>query len=248
MQLGLPFNRPTPAREVVIAVGGRPVTVEFVRHRRARHYIMRVTADGHLRVTVPWHGSRSEALRFVEERRTWIDRERTKRMAAAATRGAWKAGTPVLFHGVEHELRVEPVDVRRVRVRLGEESFYVPAERVESLRVPVEAWLRKYAAVELPERLAALARRLGFEVDAVSIRNQRSRWGSCSPSGRISLNWRLVQFPDTIADYVIIHELVHLRFMNHSRKFWTEVGRLCPEYQSARAWLRAHQRSSHDEA
>jgi predicted metal-dependent hydrolase len=247
MQLGLPFTRPAPAREVVIAVGGHPVTVEFVRHRRARHYIMRVAPDGHLRVTVPWQGSRGEALRFVDERHAWIARERTKRLVSAATRGAWKAGTPVLFHGIEHALIVEPADTKRVRVRLGAESFYAPGERAESLKVPVESWLRKYAAVELPERLAHLARQHGFEVEAVSIRNQRSRWGSCSPSGRISLNWRLVQFPAAIMDYVMIHELVHLHHMNHSRRFWAEVAGLCPGYQSARAWLRAHQRSAHDE-
>ena len=142
---------------------------------------------------------------------------------------------------------VEPVDARRVRVRLGTESFYVPADRAANLKGPVEAWLRKYATVELPERLARLARLHGFDVEAVSIRNQRSRWGSCSPSGRISLNWRLVQFPAAVTDYVLLHELVHLRHMNHSRRFWTEVGRLCPEYLSARAWLRAHQRTKHDE-
>lgn len=248
MQLGLPFTRPAPAREVVVSLGGRPVTVEFVRHRRARHYILRVSADGRLRVTVPWHGSRAEALTFVDERRGWIERERTKRMAMTATRVAWKAGTPVLFHGVEHELRVEPVDTRRVRVHVGAESFLAPADRAANLKGPVEAWLRKYATVELPERLARLARVHGFDVEAVSIRNQRSRWGSCSPSGRISLNWRLVQFPEAVTDYVLLHELVHLHHMNHSRRFWAEVARLCPGYQSARAWLRAHQRAKHDEA
>jgi predicted metal-dependent hydrolase len=127
------------------------------------------------------------------------------------------------------------------------ESFAVPAERAANLKAPVEAWLRTYATVELPERLARLARLRGFEVSAVSIRNQRSRWGSCSPSGRISLNWRLVQFPAHVVDYVLIHELAHLRHLNHSRRFWAEVTRLCPGFQAARAWLRAHQRTKHDE-
>ena len=98
--------------------------------------------------------------------------------------------------------------------------------------------MRKVAEVDLPERLAALALRHGFEVQAVSVRSQRSRWGSCSATGRISLNWRLIQFPDSVVEYVLLHELAHLRHMNHSRQFWSEVARLCPDYRTARQWLR----------
>jgi predicted metal-dependent hydrolase len=103
----------------------------------------------------------------------------------------------------------------------------------------VESALRRQAARELPQRLAELARLHGFTITAVSIRNQRTRWGSCSPTGRISLNWRLVQVPPEVCDYVLLHELTHLRHLNHSARFWRELARVCPGHAEARRWLRA---------
>jgi predicted metal-dependent hydrolase len=246
MQLGLPFRRQSAAGDVVMTLGGRPVSVGFVRHRRARHYILHVGAEGRVRVTLPWYGSKTEALRFVEERRAWIERERYKRAVSSARRGPWGAGTEVLFRGTLHALRVAPADARHARVAFADQALTVPVSTADDLRVPVERHLRRLAEQELPARLRSFATRHAFVVKAVSVRGQRSRWGSCSPSGRISLNWRLIQFPDHVADYVLIHELVHLLHLNHSRRFWAGVARLCPAYQEARAWLRRHQRGDED--
>jgi len=96
------------------------------------------------------------------------------------------------------------------------------------------------AKQELPVRLRGLADRHGLAVTRVSIRNQRWRWGSCSRDGHICLNWRLVLMPPDVADYVMIHELMHLRRMDHSPKFWRLVAQACPEYRACRAWLREH--------
>ena len=93
---------------------------------------------------------------------------------------------------------------------------------------------------ELPPRLFELAERYGLTVARVSIRNQRLRWGSCGRTGHICLNWRLLLMPDWVRDYVLIHELMHLRRMDHSPRFWAHVAGACPEYQSARQWLRAN--------
>jgi predicted metal-dependent hydrolase len=96
---------------------------------------------------------------------------------------------------------------------------------------------------ELPARLLELAATLDLAVAKVSVRNQRWRWGSCSPSGHICLNWRLVTMPAWVRDYVLIHELMHLRRMDHSRKFWKLVAAQCPDYQAARRWLHENGRS-----
>lgn len=103
-----------------------------------------------------------------------------------------------------------------------------------------ELWER--ARRELPARLLDLAARHGLSVSRVSIRNQRWRWGSCSGAGHICLNWRLVTMPDWVRDYVLIHELMHLKRMDHSRKFWKLVAAACPEFRDARRWLREHAR------
>jgi predicted metal-dependent hydrolase len=106
----------------------------------------------------------------------------------------------------------------------------------------VERDLRTRAAQVLLPRLHDLAERYGVIVARASIRNQRSRWGSCSRRGHICLNWRLVQMPDHVRDYVLVHELMHLRRMDHSPTFWKLVEAACPDYAAARAWLRSQAR------
>jgi predicted metal-dependent hydrolase len=121
------------------------------------------------------------------------------------------------------------------RQRVREQRANVPPER--------EAELRALAAATLIPRLHELAAQHGLTVSRVSIRNQRSRWGSCSRKGAISLNFRLVQMPAWVADYVLIHELMHLQQQNHGRRFWRLVERACPEFREAERWLRRHGRA-----
>jgi predicted metal-dependent hydrolase len=102
---------------------------------------------------------------------------------------------------------------------------------------PDEPALRKRAVEELPPQLLALAAVHGITVTRVSIRNQRSRWGACSSRGSITLNWRLILVPPFVRDYVMIHELMHRRELNHSKRFWKHVAAACPQHQEARAWL-----------
>ena len=98
------------------------------------------------------------------------------------------------------------------------------------------------ATRDLPPRVYELAARHGLTVARISIRNQRWRWGSCSHRGHICLNWRLVDMPESVRDYVIIHELMHLKRMDHSARFWKLVEKACPDYQTSRRWLRQHAR------
>lgn len=102
---------------------------------------------------------------------------------------------------------------------------------------PEEPALRRRAAAELPPALLALAAQHDVTVARVSIRNQRSRWGACSVHGSITLNWRLILVPPFVRDYVMLHELMHRRELNHSRRFWRHVAAVCPRYQEARRWL-----------
>jgi predicted metal-dependent hydrolase len=97
------------------------------------------------------------------------------------------------------------------------------------------------AEAELPERCRGLAASAGIRVARVSVRNQRSRWGACSSRGTVTLNWRLVQVPTAVRDYIIWHELAHVAVPNHSRRFWREVERLCPTWQDHERWLKSHE-------
>lgn len=194
-QFLLPFLGALSTRPAPVAPAER---IDFVRHPRARHYVIRVRPDGSVRVTVPRSGSKRQAQAFVEERRAWIARARAR---VQATRDATRDGV------------LDPATERALRAR---------------------------ARVELPARLLELAAQQELQVSRITIRNQRARWGSCSRSGHICLNWRLVHAPAFVRDYVLIHELMHLRRLDHSRAFWRLVHRACPDHLEARAWLREH--------
>ena len=122
-------------------------------------------------------------------------------------------------------------------IRFGTERLKV-AEISADLRPAIQNHMRRLAAKELPMRVMELAVRHEINVTRVSVRNQKSRWGSCSRRGTISLNWRLIQSPAFVCDYIILHELAHRRQMNHSDKFWMEVARLCPDYLEAERWVK----------
>jgi predicted metal-dependent hydrolase len=245
MQLLFPFRGEVPPRGRGLVRSGRATwIVEFVRRRRARHYVLRVADDGSVSVTVPWGGSRAEAERFVRERSGWIERERYRQAVEASWRGPWRAGTRIPYRGADVALEICG-ESGRVAVRFADQILMVPAEEAGDLRPHVERHLRTVAARELPKRVQELAALHGYRPAKVSVRNQRSRWGSCSPGGHISLNWRLVQMPPAVSDYVLLHELAHLRHDDHSPSFWREVERLCPSHREARAWLRAGLRGGH---
>jgi predicted metal-dependent hydrolase len=247
MQLRLPLlpppglTRSAPAREVIV-VGRRTVTVTFVRHAAARHYLLRVEPDGSVRATIPRGGSRAQAVRFVREKIDWIQRERYRATVQQAA-GGWVREDRVLLDG--HEWPVTPGTAGLPGVvRFADHEVRVPgaAGGGAGLVKAIEAYLRRLAASTLPRRLLDLAAPLGLRVAGITVRDQRSRWGSCSPSRRISLNWRLIQVPPSVRDYVLLHELAHLHHPDHSRGYWKEVERICPWHREARAWLRVSAR------
>jgi predicted metal-dependent hydrolase len=122
-------------------------------------------------------------------------------------------------------------------IRFGDQVVRVK-DPAANLRNEVELHLRRLATRELPARVGELARLHQIQFKRVSVRNQRSRWGSCSRRGTISLNWRLMQTPAFVTDYIILHELAHVKEMNHSKRFWSEVARLCPDFDRAEKWLK----------
>ena len=224
-----------------------PGPVVFVRHRRARRYILRVLPNGTIRVTLPRWGAKRDARAFLESSRQWIAQQQLTRRPKPAQMG-WGTGTRILIHGREATIIV---DRQRGMVSVwqdGSEIGEMTAATDTNVRQLVERWLRKRAQAELPPQLLGLAATHGVTVPRVSIRNQRSRWGACSPTGTITLNWRLIQLPPFVREYVLIHELMHRREMNHSRRFWRLVTPLCPRHAEARRWLRQEGKALWSEA
>ena len=209
--------------------------IEFVRVRRARRYILRVRPDGTFRVTVPRGGSRREAKEFLSRHRGWAEKER-RRVTTEQGPRAWRHGCSLTLRGVREYISTERTG-NVMAVTYGQRRIEVTPD-VEDLRPSIERDLRTLARAELVPRLHELAARHGLTVSRVTIRNQTARWGSCSRSGTIALNFRLIQMPPDVCNYVLIHELMHLKQHNHSRRYWRLVEAVCPDYRAAERWLR----------
>lgn len=228
-----------PESDDVVVIADRECAVRYRRNARARHYLIYVKRDGSLRVTVPRQGNRITAARFVREKTDWIARQIEKLNAPGIARRVWEFGAPVWFEGEELPL-LESFEKNQRLAVLGPIKMVIREGDTGDLRPLVEAHLRRHAEVVLPKRTHELAESLGLVVRSVTIRNQSTRWGSCSSSGRLSLNWRLIQTPKPVCDYVILHELTHLRHLNHSAAFWSALAEVCPDYKKHEAWLKCN--------
>jgi predicted metal-dependent hydrolase len=221
--------------------------VVFVPSARARRYRLTLRPDGTAVATVPAGGSLAEAERFVAAHRSWLQRARERQGSRPRHPTVWRPGTPVLWRGELTELKLvavgEPATIAGgvawPAVCLAADVFLLRTAEGD-LRPALEWHFARRAKNELLARTWELAAQTRAPVILVTVRNQRSRWGSCSARGTISLNWRLLQVPESVRDYVILHELAHLREMNHSNRFWTRVEEICPGWREAERWLKAH--------
>lgn len=228
--------KPRPAAAPApLQIGAQTVPLLVVCNPRARRYLLRLRPDGAARVTIPRGGSQAEALAFVARNRGWLEQQLQRQQAQPQLPTSWQVGSEIWFRG--EQVRIELVAPGKIS--FGGEMLSVK-DAAADLRPAIEKHLRHLAAHELPSRVREFAAQHNFSVQRVTVRNQKSRWGSCSRRGTISLNWRLIQTPDFVRDYIILHELAHLRHMNHSGRFWAEVERLCPDYAVAERWLKTH--------
>jgi predicted metal-dependent hydrolase len=231
------FNFLNPSREDWLEVGGKRVPLLLVRHSRARRYLLRLCPDGTARVTVPRGGSVTEARRFADRHRDWLAEQLKRLPRDPPLRQEWRLGAEVWFHGELVRLEAEPNGGNVIG--LGSLKL-TGIDSASDLRPVVERHLRRVAERELPARVIELAVLHQLCVRRVTVRDQRTRWGSCSRRGTISLNWRLIQTPPFVCDYILLHELMHLREMNHSPRFWRQVERVCPDFSQAEQWLKQH--------
>ena len=228
-------KKPLEPTTDALLVGSRAVPLLIVHHPRARRYMLRLRPDGTVRVTIPRRGTISAAKDFVSRNIGWLEQQFQRLAVRPKIADAWNLGTEILFRG--ELVRIEPD---------ADGSIHFSNERMNvsdahgNLRTAVQSHLRKLASIELPARVMELAALHRVNVSLVTVRNQKTRWGSCSRRGTISLNWRLIQSPGFVRDYIILHELAHRRQMNHSKKFWQEVERLFPDYLQAERWLKQH--------
>ncbi len=190
-------------------------------------------ARGLIQVVVPAGLAEAEAIRFVNRHAGWIQ----ARLAALPAARPFIDGARVPVLGIDHVIRHDPTWRGPGRRHEGEIRV---GGTPESLARRVRDLLTAEARRVLGERARTMAETLGTRVRGLTLRDTRSRWGSCSATGRLSFSWRLILTPESVLTYVVAHEVAHLKEMNHSSRFWAQVARLVPDATPSRAWLRRH--------
>lgn len=217
--------------------GEPPVELELKRSARARRFSLRISRlDGKVTLSMPAHARESDALAFAQSQADWI--RRTQARSAPVLPVAIGAEIPLF--GQPHRIVAAPVRAPRL---VGGEILVPPdADRVGAR---VQALLKLTARDRLQAASDHYSDRIGRRHSGLTLRDTRSRWGSCSSSGQLMYSWRLVMAPPEVLNYVAAHEVAHLAQMNHSPAFWAVVRGLMPEYEGHRAWLKRHGTALH---
>ena len=213
-----------------------PVVDRLVRSRR-RSIGLEIRHDGGLIVRAPHFVSNSEIERIITSKQTWIRKKQEaalERMKLKTGR-SFTSGEKLPYLGSEYELVVEE---REGEPLILDGRFMLSKSHSSRARELFRAWYIRRAGEVFEERTRELARQAGVKYGKVSISNARGRWGSCGPSGNLRYNWRVVMAPIEVVDYLVAHEISHIRVKNHSKDFWKMVALLCPEYPIRRKWLR----------
>lgn len=219
--------------------GSPPVEVHLKRVARARRFSLRVSRlDGKVTLSMPLRAREGEALAFLRGQEGWL----RQTLAAMPEAGLHPVvlGSVIPFEG--RDLRLVAATGRGLRVE--GDCLLVPGPAATA-GARVAAWAKALARDRLAAASTHHAGLVGRRYTALALRDTRSRWGSCSPDGRLMYSWRLVLAPPAVLDYVAAHEVAHLVEMNHSPAYWAVVDRICPGWQGQRAWLRAHGQSLH---
>ncbi len=227
-----------PPKLTHVDLDGVKTAVAVKISKRAKSFRLSLPASGPL-LTLPERARWADAEAFLHRHRHWL----AARLPRTATAQVLGTDIALPLRGVLH--RVEASGLLRGRVEQGADEdgafLRVPGDTQHQPRRLYD-WLKAEALADLQARSAFHANRLGVSVKQVRLRSQSSRWGSCSSTGNINYNWRLILAPPFVLDYVAAHEVAHLVEMNHSPAFWATVTRTLPDMERGRAWLKAHGR------
>lgn len=237
------YRRPSEPSVIDVVFEKAVYLVRVRRHRQARRYTLRIhSATRDVVLTIPPRGNLKEARAFAEKHGGWI----ASRLHRLPEPSPFAHGTLLPLRGVDHRIVHRPGSRGTVWAESGEgpPALCVAGEASHIAR-RLKDFLKRQAKSDLEAASRRAAGRLGVAIKRVSIRDQSSRWGSCSTTGVLSYSWRLILAPPFVLDYLAAHEVAHLIEMNHSRRFWRLVEGICPEFHRAKAWLDAHGSNLH---
>ena len=230
--------------EYQVCLSGRVVPYRLKESHRIHDVRLEIRPDTGLSVVVPVRYKQDQIDQILYKKMGWILRHLpdTKPLQMPLFNKEVDHGEKISYMGRKIELVITNTSGGAEPVRLEGQRIYISLNgREKGIARILEKWYRGQAKLIFTQKASAHQSVMGINYTKVLIRGQKTRWGSCSPNGTISLNWKLLLAPEPVIDYVIIHELAHLKYMNHSRKFWELVDRYCPAWKKQRKWLSIHE-------
>jgi predicted metal-dependent hydrolase len=217
------------------ALDGKLVSFRIKRSPRRRAISLVVDEDG-LRVSAPWRSSQRAIETLLQKHAAWVLAKLAHWVERRAAPRRWTDGETIMYRG--RPLCLALTNAAGIHWEGATLQVGIPSGRPASVEERVTQWLRDEALACFVDRVEFYRVELGVDAPAIRLSNARTRWGSCHIGGRIHLNWRLIQMPERLIDYVVAHEVAHLREMNHSRRFWRIVEALVPDCAALRAEIR----------
>ena len=230
------YRRPAEPATLLVKHGSQIYSIRLRRHRRARRYTLRIhPSDREAILTMPPRGTIADAKDFAQRHGGWIA-ARLGRLPKAAP---FLPGTMVPLRGLTHRIvhRAGARGTVWTEMRDSGERILCVAGEPEHIERRVHDYLKREARRDLQKAARAYAEALGVRMKRLSIRDQSSRWGSCTSAGSLSFSWRLILAPPYVLDYLAAHEVAHLVEMNHSARFWRVVTKVCDHVERAKTWL-----------
>jgi len=210
--------------------------IKIKRYRSSRSLKLRIDEKGNVVVTAHTLTPTSHINTFVNQHSDWINQQLSK--ISSEQNHLTQARQTLLFRGKDYQFLLAVGKSEKVEIDNNKITVFSQQEDHHQVRKNLEKWYKKQAKSYFGARVLLLADLVNSDVKTVTIRSQKTRWGSCSSRLTISLNWRLILCPDWVSDYVIYHELAHLTHMNHSQKFWQLLGEYYPKIAEAEKWLK----------
>jgi predicted metal-dependent hydrolase len=217
------------------------IKVDKIIRSNRKTISLEIDNNARLVIRTPKSVSKSYINKLVESKKSWIQEKQKlvqSRNMECINNSEFKNGKTYLFLGNEHKLVITD---KVKNISLSRDTLYFPLKNIDNAEQMIISWYKKTAREILSKRLAELASLMGLSYNKMGITSAQKRWGSCSSKGNINFSYKLIMAPPDVIDYVVVHELMHLKVLNHSKEFWDAVASVMPDYKERLKWLKDNQ-------
>ena len=231
----------------VININNHKIPIVFRRSKNASRLRMQIGTEGKLNLIAPWFTSDKGIQIFIKKHQNWIEKHwvKVEKLKKLRPEFHYRSGDTYYYFGEPVTLDVRPSEKKRPSIKIRDDKMFITLNRnisrqegIGSIKKVIQEFYKKKAEEVIRDRLDYFNEHYGFSFNRVTMRDQKSRWGSCSLLRNLNFNWRLIMAPIEVIDYVVVHELCHLKEMNHSSRYWALVALALPEHKKYRKWLK----------